>query len=886
MFWLDKSRRKIKQMKLLKLQVFNGRNVYSHRKCIRLDVDLEGYRETPSKDIENFNERLLQMLPDLHNHRCGIYEEGGFVTRLKEGTYLAHICEHIIIALHNLSGIDISFGKAREIEGDLYYIIFQYEYEKTALKCAYLAIDIINMLIGKIDNIDFDRRIMDIKNTLNKEYLGPSTEAICLEAKRRGIPVIKIGDTGLYQLGNGKYGKMIEATICSDTSAVGVDISCDKLATKEILAMHNLPVAIGYKVKGTVDLLYYAEKIGYPVVIKPQFGNQGKGVIVNIKNRLELIKAYNSLIENYKDIVIEEYIEGKDYRVCVVGGKVVAAALRIPPYIIGDGHKSIRELIYELNNDPRRGDDHEKPMTKIKIDEALISHLKEAGYKLESVLEEGKKLSLRGNANISTGGMAIDCTDEICEENKSICIRAAAALGLNICGIDLCCLDIGKSIKEQGAIVEVNSAPGIRMHYFPYEGKKREVAKAIVDMMFPDKKASIPIISVTGTNGKTTTTRLIGHVLQCAGYKVGMTTTGGIYINNECIEKGDTTGYDSALSILLNKEVEVAVLETARGGIIRKGLAYDMADVGVITNITEDHLGLDGVNDLESLAHVKALVVEAVKDEGYAVINGDDKVSKSLLDRIKSKLVVFSKDSGNPLLNKAVISGGIAVYLKDNYIYVEQKHIVEKVIKVEDIPITLMGKLKFNVENSLAAVAALVSIEVPYKIISKGLNSFFGDEFGNPGRFNIFNVKGTTVILDYGHNKEGYRAVTEVLQEIKNKRLVGIIGVPGDRLDSDIVEIGRISGQCFDYIYIKEDDDKRGRREREVAELLKKGVMESGRIDESNVKILDNEKEALVEAIDNSAAGDIIMVFFEKYEPLLEIVKSRMENYVLEKVAT
>lgn len=872
-------------MKLLNFQVFNGRNIYSHRKCIRLDVDLEGYCETPSKDIENFNERLLQLLPDLKKHRCGIYQEGGFVIRLNEGTYLAHICEHIIIALHNLIGVDISFGKAREIEGDLYYIIFQYEYEKTALKCAYLAIDLINMLIGKVSNIDFDKEIREIQNTLNKEYMGPSTEAICIEAKKKGIPVIKLGDTGLYQLGYGRYGKILEATICSDTSAVGVDISCDKLATKEILAMHNLPVAKGYKVKGTVDLMYYADKIGYPVVLKPQFGNQGKGVIVNIKNRLELIKAYNSLIQKYKDIVIEGYIQGRDYRVCVVDGKVVAAALRIPPFIVGDGHKSIQELIEELNKDPRRGDGHEKPMTRIKVDEAMISYLKEVGYELDSVLEKGKSLSLRENANISTGGMAIDCTDEICEENKSICVRAAAALGLNICGIDLCCSDIGKSIREQGAIVEINSAPGIRMHYYPYKGKRREVAKAIVDMLFPNGKASIPIISVTGTNGKTTTTRLIGHVLQCAGYKVGMTTTGGIYINNECIDKGDTTGYNSALSVLLNKEVEVAVLETARGGIIRKGLAYDLADVGVITNITEDHLGIDGINDLNSLAHVKALVVEAVKDEGYAVINGDDKVSAGLLDRIKSNLVIFSKDCENPLLHKAIANDGIGVYVKDNWIYVQEKHKLEKIIKVEDIPITMMGKIKFNVENSLAAVAALVSVGLQNKIISKGLSSFFGDEFNNPGRFNVFNVKGARVILDYGHNKEGYRAVAEALKEIKHTRLIGIIGVPGDRLAEDIVEVGRISGQCFDYIYIKEDDDKRGRKEGEVAELLKKGVMEAGLLDESKVKILENEREALVEALDNAKVGDVIMVFLEKYEPLLDIVKSRMESSMLEKVA-
>lgn len=865
-------------MKLLNVKVFEGRNIYSHRKCIRLDVDLEGYCEIPSKDIDGFNENLLRLLPDLKNHRCGIYEEGGFVTRLNEGTYLAHICEHIIIALHNLVGIDTSFGKAREIREDFYYIIFQYEYEKTGIKCANLAIDIVNSLIGKIGEIDFDKRVSEIKNVMDKEHIGPSTGAICQEAKKRGVPVIKLGDTGLYQIGTGKFGKIIEATICSDTSAVGVDISCDKLITKALLEKHNLPVVTGYRVNNTVDLVYYADKISYPVVLKPQFGNQGKGVIVNIKNRSELIEAYNRLIKEYKEIMIEAFVEGKDYRVCVVDGKVVAAALRIPPFVVGDGVKSIRELIDKINEDPRRGSDHENVLTKIKIDEALSSKLQEEGYNLRTVLPKGLVVYLRGNANISTGGIAVDCTDIICEENKEICIRASSALGLNICGVDICCKDISKPLKGQGAIVEMNSAPGIRMHHYPFEGQSRDVAKAIVDMMFKGNRGAIPVIAVTGTNGKTTTTRLVAHVLSCAGYNVGMTTTGGIYINNRCIEKGDTTGYESAIAVLLNKEIDIAVLETARGGIIRNGLAYDLADVGIITNITEDHLGLDGINTIEDLALVKSLVVEAVKDEGYAVINGDNKISLGVVDRIKSKLIIFSKDPDNPIIKENIIKGGIGVYLKDGVIYMQKSGDCIKIVSVKNIPITLRGKVRFNVENCLAAVAALLAVNVAPKAICKGLCSFYCDEEGNPGRFNIFNIGGVSIILDYGHNKDGYRAVTEALKDMKHKRLVGIIGVPGDRLDSDILEVGRIAGESFDYIYIKEDDDKRGRKQWEVAELLKKGVLDSGCIDEKNVEILANERDSLIKALDNARYGDIIMVFLEKYEELLEIVKERMDS--------
>ncbi|WP_163192880.1 cyanophycin synthetase [Clostridium thermarum] len=864
-------------MKLLNIKVFEGRNIYSHRKCIRLDVDLEGYCETPSKDIEGFNERLLLLLPDLKNHRCGIDEENGFYTRLIEGTYLAHICEHMIIALQNLVGIDVSFGKAREISEDLYFIIFQFEYEKTALKCVNLAIDIINMLTGKINDIDFEKRVAEIKDTLNDEYIGPSTGAICEEAKKRGLPIFKLGDTGLYQIGSGKYGKLIEATICSDTSAVGVDISCDKLMTKAILEKHCLPVTTGYKINNTIDLLYYADKIGYPVVLKPQFGNQGKGVIVNIKSRTELIEAYNKLIVSYKDIMLEGYVTGRDYRVCVVDGKVVAVALRIPPFIVGDGKNTIRKLIENVNKDPRRGSGHEKALTQIKIDDTLIAKLKEEGYNLETVLPSGLVVYLRGNANLSTGGVSVDCTDQICKENIEICERAASALGLNICGVDICVKDIGVPLKGQGAIVEINSAPGIRMHHYPFEGKSRNVAKAIVDMMFRDSRGSVPIIAVTGTNGKTTTTRLIAHVLSCAGYNVGMTATGGIYINNRCIEKGDTTGYESAMAVLLNKEVEIAVLETARGGIIRRGLAYDLADVGVLTNITEDHLGLDGIKTIEDLANVKSLVIEAVKDDGYAVINGDDKVSTGLINRVKSKLIIFSKYHDNKIMRENIDRGGIGIYLKEGCIYIQQGEDCIKLVSVKSIPITLRGKAKFNIENSLAAVAALVGVGTSPKVISKGICSFYCNEESNPGRFNVFDINGISVILDYGHNKDGYRAVAEVLKDMKHKRLVGIIGVPGDRLDSDILEIGRIAGENFDYIYIKEDDDKRGRAKWEVAELLKRGVLEADRIDEDNIKVLENEREALVMALDNAKCGDIIMVFLEKYEALLEIVKDRID---------
>ncbi len=435
-----------------------------------MDVDLEGYSNISSKEIEGFSETLLNYVPELREHCCCVGRKGGFVERLYEGTYLSHICEHVIIALQNRIGIDVSYGKAREIEGEKYYIIYQYKYKNMAVECGKIAVDLINNIInGKRYNIR--TKIRELACLLKTEELGPSTLSIIQEAKKRNIPVTKIGEDSMFQLGYGIKGKTIEATICNSTSAVSVDIACDKLLSKNILIDQCIPVAEGYKVKNYIDLLFKAEKLGYPVVLKPRFGNQGKGVVVNIKNQRELVNAYSIINKKFHDIMIEKYINGKDYRACVVDGKVVAVAQRIPPYIIGNGKSTIYELIKELNRDERRGDGHEKPLTKVKIDKDLKNNINKEGYTLGYILPKGYKLELRHNANLSTGGVAIDCTDLICNETREICERVAKAIGLNICGIDICCSDISKRLKENEGIMEVNAAPGIRMHQYPIKGK-------------------------------------------------------------------------------------------------------------------------------------------------------------------------------------------------------------------------------------------------------------------------------------------------------------------------------------------------------------------------------------------------------------------------------
>ncbi len=860
-------------MKILNYRVFEGRNIYAHKKCIKLELDLEGYSNIPSKHIEGFNDKLIALIPALKEHRCGIDEEGGFVKRLKEGTYLAHICEHVIIALHNMINLDISYGKAREISEERYYVVFQYVYPKTAVSISKLAVDIINSIINK-KYIDINFKLNSIKKVLDNEILGPSTESICNAAVKREIPVTCVDESGIYQLGYGKYAKLIDATIVDDTKSIAVDISCDKFLTKKILKNQCVPVAEGGIISNSLELLIQAEAIGYPVVLKPRYGNQGRGVYLNLKNEKEALNAYRELKRDFKDIIIEKYVNGKDYRVCMVDGKVAAVSLRLPPFIVGNGKHTVQQLIKILNLDPIRGEGHEKPLTKVKVDSELLKCIAAKGYDIDSILEKDKKLYLRENSNLSTGGIAVDCTDRICNENIDICKRISKAIGLNVCGIDICCEDIGKPIYESGIIMEVNAAPGIRMHHYPYYGKTRDVAGAIVDMLFKNSPTSVPIVSITGTNGKTTVTRLVAHTLSLIGYNVGMTTTGGIYINNMPIAKGDTTGFESAKTILFNKDIDVAVLETARGGIIKKGLGYDLADVGVITNITDDHLGIDGVDNLEELAHVKSLIIEAVKSNGYSVLNADDIISMSIITKAKGNLILFSKDKNNSYLRENIYNGGYGVYIYNDSIYVERNRKIFFIAGVDEIPITLNGKLVYNIENALAACAALAGLQIDYCMIRKGLLSFKCDEYNNPGRFNIHEVNGRTIILDYGHNIDGYKAVINGAKKLKYNKFIGVIGVPGDRLDSNIMSIGNICGKSFDSIYIKEDKDKRGRKPGEVADLLEKGILQSDNGSKCKGKILD-EVEALDVALKDSSEGDLIIVFFEEYEPLLKFIKEK-----------
>ncbi|MGI6778461.1 MAG: cyanophycin synthetase [Acetivibrionales bacterium] len=859
-------------MDLKDIRIYRGPSVYSHKPVVRMEIKLGNLMDVPTKDIEGLNESIIKLFPGLKDHSCSLGYAGGFLERLYEGTYIAHVAEHLCIEMQRMIGYDVKFGRARNVESDIYQVVYGCINPVVGKACGVSVVDILNNFItGR--PVDFEERLKRIKVLDTRYSFGPSTLAIVNEAKKRGIPVNEIADSGVVRLGYGKHQKIISATLYEDTSSIAVDIACDKALAKAILDENFIPVPRGAVCRFSEEAVGFANTFGYPLVVKPKSGNQGKFVFTNINSREDLISAFEEVKKLGGEALIEEFITGKDYRLLVVGGKLVAAAERVPAHVIGDGMHSIQELVEIENRNELRGEDHEKPLTKIKIDEAVYRVLKRQKLNMDSIPGKKRIVWLRDNANLSTGGIAIDCTGQVHPENRRIAEIAAKAIGLDIAGIDMVIPDISRPVAEgYGAVVEVNAAPGIRMHLRPSLGTGRNVASSIIDMIYPDEKPfTIPIVSVTGTNGKTTTVRMIGRMLQDYGLKVGMTTTHGIYVNKECIEKGDTTGPKSAGRVLNNREIEVAVLETARGGIIRGGLAYEKADVAVFTNLSSDHLGFDGINSMEELLKVKSLVIEAVKKSGSCILNADDGYVIKTIEKAGGKAVLFSAKDNNPLVEEHIKNGGCAIYVSNGNIYIANEGYRLEIIKINDIPAVLNGALVHNIYNSMAAIGAVYSLGLPPAFIRKSLKSFSSDNTSNPGRFNLYEIDGIKVILDYGHNIEGYRVTVEGAAKLNPARLIGIIGIPGNRRNEDIKEIGKFAARSFDRIIIKEDSDLRGRKPLEVASILKSGVIEGG-FPEDKIIIIPDEKEALETALKNGEKGDIITVFFEDMERVEEVV--------------
>lgn len=846
---------------------YRGRNIYCTRPVIKMIVDIGKYADIPTKDIKGFNQRLLKAFPGLKTNYCGLGFEGGFLEKLNNGTYLAHVLEHVILEMQYMLGYDVRYGKTRVLEDPTkYYSVYEYKNEVCGLECGKAAVFILNRFI-KDEDVNVEEFFNFLKKVSIKTELGLSTKAIVEEAEKRGIPVYRIGNESLVQLGYGKYCRLIMATLTDATSCISADISTNKQLTKAILSEHHIPVPYGRVVYSEISAAIAANQLGMPVVLKPFDGNQGKGVFLNLNSEAEIKEAFRQASKYSNGIIVEKHLTGKDYRVLVVGNKVCAVAERRPAMVIGDGTHTVSELVDMVNKDDRRGDGHEKPLTKIKLDDVAKDILEKNNMTFDSVPEKGQVVKLRANGNLSTGGTAIDCTDIIHPDNAELSVLAANAIGIDIAGIDIVTDDISKSIIEtDGAIVEVNTTPGIRMHLYPSEGQLHYVQKDIVDHLFPSRESyNFPIISVTGTNGKTTTVRLLSHVLTKAGKTVGMTSTSGTFIKDRCICRGDNSGPRSARTLLSNRLIDIAVLETARGGILREGLGYDLADVGVVMNIGDDHLGNDGIKTLDDLAFVKSLVTESVKDGGYAVFNAMDSMTARLIERTKARVVLFSQKP----IEDSDYKNYIHVYADDGYIFVRENSMVKEIVRIEEIPITMGGLIQCNIENSLAATAVLYALNIPFDIIANGLKTFEN----NAGRFSLFSLNDFHVMLDYGHNLAGYEQVINTCKKIDCKGLIGVVGMPGDRPDEQIKSVSRLCVGVFDKIYIKEDINKRLRQRNEVSKIMYDEIINAG-FDKDKIEVIENEVEALKSAISAAESHDLIVVFYENYEPLRQYLMS------------
>lgn len=862
-------------MKIINIRPIDGANIYCHRPVIKLKLNLEEYAEVSTRDIPDFVERLVPEIPSLKDHFCTRGRPGGFVERLYEGTYLGHVVEHVALELQHLAGMDVIFGKTvRADEPGTYYIITEHESKEGGIQALRSSLNVISSLLcGREVNIDAE--VARVKDAAASYSLGPSTAALAREAIKRGIPLIRLGEGSILQFGYGKYQQKVEATITGQTGCIGVDIAGDKVLVKQLLAESGIPVPFGGVARTETEALDIAARIGEAVVVKPFDGNQGKGVALNLETPAEIAKALEVALTISLKAIVEKYIKGKHYRLAIVGDRLVAASERIPAFVVGDGRHSIRELVDIVNMDPLRGEEHEKPLTKIKIDQIVLMVLAKKGITPDSVPRAGEIVCLRENANLSTGGIAVDVTDQVHPETIRLALRAVRLVGLDVAGVDLVARDIGIPLSaDNGAVIEINACPGIRMHHYPAMGKTRNVAGAIVDMLFPPgSKSRIPIISVTGTNGKTTVTRIISHILTGTGLLVGTTTTDGIYVNGKKIVDGDTAGPRSAQVILRDPSVEVAVLETARGGILRSGLGYDYSNVGIITNIADDHLGLDGIETLEDMAYVKAVVAEAVHKTGFTVLNADDGYVVPIVSRVRSAIIYFSMAADNIIVRRHLGIGGTAVFVKSGSIIIARGNKTHKVLPVKHIPCTLAGMAQHNVQNTLAAVAGCTALGIDAETIREGLLSFVSDEINNPGRLNIFKVGGFRVVVDYGHNEAGYTCTMQTVKKLKPKRIIGVIAMPGDRMDESIYRAGRAAAKYCDIVLIKEDSDLRGRKPGEVAGILRKAVLKAGKKKDYVITEL-SESAAVAKALKMAGDGDIVVIFYEKLAPVLELVEN------------
>jgi cyanophycin synthetase len=863
-------------MRPLETNVYVGPSLYAHFPVIRMTMDLGPLEAWPTGRLPGFGDGLLEALPGLWEHTCSYGVAGGFVRRLQEGegTWLGHVLEHVAIELQNLAGEKVSFGKTRGSgEPGQYHVVYEYEQREVGLEAGRLALALILSLLPDAlrsepadEPFEWAAARDSFIRYAQRRALGPSTAALVRAARERDIPWIRLNDHSLIQFGHGKYQQRIQATITSRTRHIGVEIASDKEETNRILADLGLPVPRQRLVRDAEGAVRAAERIGYPVVVKPFNANHGRGVSTHLTDEAAVSAAFANASEHSDSVLVESFIPGLDHRMLVVDGQLVAVARREPGHVVGDGRQTVAELVEQVNADPRRGIGHEKVLTRLELDYQAERLLARRGYRPDSVPADGEVVYLRSTGNLSTGGTAIDLTDAVHPDNREMAVRAVLALGLDVAGVDFLTTDIARSYHEVGgAICEVNAAPGFRMHVQPSEGRARDVAGPVIDMLFPPGTPSrIPIAAITGTNGKTTTARMVAHVFKLAGHHVGLATTDGVYIDGQRTVPGDMTGPTAAHIVLRDPSVDVAVLETARGGLIRAGMGYRRCDVGAVLNVQSDHLGLKGVDTLDQLAEIKRVVVEVAS--GTAVLNADDLRCLKMAPYTEAGVVCYvTMSAQHDLVREHIRAGGRAVVLEEGIngqmvtLYDKGAHM--PLLWTHLIPATMEGRARHNVQNAMFAAGVAYSLGAKLDDIRHGLRTFDTSFFQAPGRLNVFDEHPFKVIVDYGHNPAAVAAMCDLADrlEVAGRRIVVLAG-PGDRRDEDLREIATVAAGHFDRYICRRDDDPRGRGPDEVPRLMAATLRDQG-VPESAIALVPDELAAVEAALAMARAGDLVMLF-------------------------
>ncbi len=861
-------------MQIAEIRAMHGPNYWSihHPRLLVSQLDLAAHRDCSPNQIARCSRQLAELLPGLAAHCCLEDRPGGPAGRLPAGNQLAYLVERIAVHLQTLAGSPGTFGGTESSgrEG-VYYVLTEYHAEEAGRYALRAAVRIAEALL-KGASYEPQADIAALRALHAEAFPGPSTHALLEEARRRNIPVLSLSPDGLYQLGYGAHQRRIRASIAGNTSYLGVEIAGNKRETKHLLRQAGIPVPEGTTVKSKLELPAALARVGFPAVIKPLDGHQGKGISVGIRSESEAREALELAQLFSAEAIVEQYIEGQDFRVLVVNGRFVAAALRKPAAVTGDGTSTIRELVGQVNADPRRGAGHGSNLTAIGLDDLTEALLEEKGLSPDSVLPEGREVLLKKTANLSTGGTATDVTGQVHPDNIRLAERVARIVGLDICGIDLMAPSLAVPVSTHGgAVIEVNAAPGLRMHLSPSEGEPRNVAAPILDMLFPAGAPSrIPIVAITGTNGKTTVARLTAHLAAGAGRRVGFTCTDGIYLDGKRVQPGDNTGPLSAQFILREPDVDFAVLECARGGLLRAGLGFDQCDVAIVTNVAADHLGQGGIHSITQMARLKAVLPFSVKPGGWAVLNADDDRVYAMRENLPARVALFSLDPRNRRLLDHALTGGLIATVDDGMIILDEGGKYIQIAKVAQVPVTFAGTAPFMTGNVLASVLAAYVSGLDVEGVRQALPTFVPSAEMTPGRMNLFEFGGFRLLVDYAHNPAGLRALGEYIRQTGATTKVGIVTGVGDRRDEDIREMGEVAAGLFDEVIIRFDQDLRGRTMDQILDLLLEGIR---RVDARKpVRVFSTEEEALVLAVRNARPGWLVVDCTDKVADALAVV--------------